>query len=186
MCACEGPNVDDCAVSAIRFGSEVWAAVVELEKSGSAPSIRMRCFINATKVTTMRSMIARPAGNISRNARRERDTIPTFARRYRATGMNALEEDSSYARSIKVVSSHRIGERRTTGVCANIFHVNRSESVAGNSQELARVVNLMISDIRRYPLLYVFLLCHICARILLNRPGSITVRGYSQSTVVHG
>ena len=147
--------------------------------------MRMRCFINATKVTTIRSMIARPAGNISRNARRDRETIPTFARRYRATGMTALDEDNSYARSIKVIPSHRMGKRRTTGVCANIFHVNRSESVAENSQELAGAVNLMVSDIRRYPLLYVFLLYHICARILLNRPGCITVRGYSQSTVVH-
>jgi len=44
-------------------------------------STMTRCLIYPTKVTTIRSMIPSPAGRISRNARRERETIPSFARR---------------------------------------------------------------------------------------------------------
>lgn len=46
-----------------------------------ASSIITRCFMNATKVTTMRSMRFIPAGRISKKARRERDTMPILARR---------------------------------------------------------------------------------------------------------
>lgn len=53
-------------------------------------SIITRCFINATKVTTMRSMRFIPAGRISRNARRDRDTMPILARRKRASGIIML------------------------------------------------------------------------------------------------
>lgn len=38
-------------------------------------------FANDTNVTTIRSKMLIPAGSISRNARRERDTMPSFARR---------------------------------------------------------------------------------------------------------
>jgi hypothetical protein len=55
-----------------------------------ASSIITRCFMNATKVTTMRSMRFIPAGRISRNARRDRDTMPILARRKRASGIIML------------------------------------------------------------------------------------------------
>ena len=53
-------------------------------------------YMNDTNVTTIRSTTSRPAGKISRNARRDRDTIPSFARRYRARGVLELSFRISY------------------------------------------------------------------------------------------
>lgn len=63
---------------------------VESGVSSTAPSTNTLCFINPTKVTTMRSIKLIPAGNISRNARRGRETMPIFALRYRASGVKVL------------------------------------------------------------------------------------------------
>lgn len=97
----------------------------------------------------------------------------------------AAHEANEYVADMSI-PSRRICERRTTGVCANIFHVNRSESDVENSQELASAVNLMNPDKRRYLLLYVFFLYLICTCILLDRPGRITMRRYNQGVVVLG
>ena len=89
-----------------RFGgsdaaTNVGASDVEFETGQASydavPSISMymRCFMKATKVTTMRSMIPIPAGRISRNARLERETIPILARRYRARGVKLLSAKNS-------------------------------------------------------------------------------------------
>jgi len=49
-----------------------------------------------TKVTTMKSMISRPAGEISRKALRDLDTIPSLARRYLARRIYELSFNINY------------------------------------------------------------------------------------------
>jgi len=109
-CALNSPgNDDESAATAATltgvvtgFGTELgpefgtWTSsriVDEDEDEGeddedAEPSMSSLCFMNPTKVTTMKSMRLIPAGRISRNARRERDTMPSLARRYRASGVN--------------------------------------------------------------------------------------------------
>ena len=65
-------------------------SLISVRTEGCSPAIspgRTRCSMKATKVATTKSMISFPAGRMSRNAFRERETIPSFDLRKRAIGV---------------------------------------------------------------------------------------------------